>query len=131
MTGEVSGAVTSTHDSGHSTGVRSARKRKAVKRGTYNSLTRLCRGFCSKSYNVHHTCASHAPWIIQPDLQKTKYHNLSDHVFVAPVDPVPEGTVTGEVCGAAASTRDSGHSTGVRSAQKRKSVEQGTYNSLT
>ena len=76
VTGEVSGAATSTHESGHSTGVRSARKRKPVKRGTYNSLTRLCRGFCSKSYNVHHTCASHAPWIIQPDLQKNKISSL-------------------------------------------------------
>ena len=57
---------------------------------------------------------------------------LSDYVFLAPADPaVPEGTVTGEVPGAAASTRDSGHSTAVKSARKQKSVEQGTYYSLT
>ena len=62
--------------------------------------------------------------------EKTKCYYLSDHVFVAPVHPVPEGTVT-EVCGAAASTRDSRRSTGVRSARKQQSVEQGTYNSST
>ena len=45
---------------------------------------------------------------------------------IAPADPVSEGTVTGEVSGAASSTRDSGDSTGVRCARKR-----GTYNSLT
>ena len=55
---------------------------------------------------------------------------LSDHVFVAPADPVPEGTVKGEVSGATASKRDSGLSTGVRSALKRESVKRGTYNSL-
>ena len=37
--------------------------------------------------------------------------------------------MTGEVSGAAASTRDNGHSTGVRSAQERKSLKRGTYNS--
>ena len=45
-------------------------------------------------------------------------------MFVAPADPVPEGAGTGEVSGAAASARDSGHSTGVRSAWK--SVGRGT-----
>ena len=55
---------------------------------------------------------------------------LSDHVTVAPADPVPEGTVK-EVSGAAASTRDSRHFTGVTSARKWQSVERGTYNSST
>ena len=50
---------------------------------------------------------------------------LSDHVFVAPAESVPQGTVTEEVSGAARSTRDSGHFTGVRS------VDRGTYNSST
>ena len=50
-------------------------------------------------------------------------------MFVAPADPVPEGTVKGEVSGAAASTSTGGHSTGVRSAPKQKSVDRGTYNS--
>ena len=54
---------------------------------------------------------------------------LSDHVFVAPADPVPEGTVTREDSSAAACTHHGGHSTGVRSAQKWKSGERGTYNS--
>ena len=60
---------------------------------------------------------------------KNKILYLSDHVFVVPADPTQEGTVTGEVSGAAASTRDTRHSTEVRSARKRKYVEQGTYNS--
>ena len=51
--------------------------------------------------------------------------------FVAPADPVPKGTVTGEVSGAAASTHDCRCSSGVRSAWKQKSVEGGTYSSLT
>ena len=34
MTGQVSGAGASTHDSRHSTGVRSVRKRKSVEQGT-------------------------------------------------------------------------------------------------
>ena len=79
--------------------------------------------------------------------KKTKL-SLSDHVFVAPADPIPEGTVTGNVSGDAASTHDSGHTTGVRSAWKRecgdsghsagvrsawkrKRVDRGTYNSST
>ena len=62
--------------------------------------------------------------------KKTKL-SLSDHVFVAPADPVPEGTVTGEVSGAAGSKCDSGHPTGLRSARKQKRVEEGTYNSST
>ena len=66
--------------------------------------------------------------------KKTKL-SLSDHVFVAPADPIPEGTMTGNVSGDAASTHDSGHTTGVRSLRKRKSVKRGTctymYNSLT
>ena len=53
------------------------------------------------------------------------------HVFVASADPVPEGTVTGEVSGATAKTGDSGDSTGVRKAPKQKNVnpnpEQGIY----
>ena len=53
------------------------------------------------------------------------------HVLVAPADPVLEGTVTGEVAGGTAITRDSGDSTGVRRAPKRKSLdpnpEQGIY----
>lgn len=71
-------------------------------------------GFNLGSYNL--TC------------KKTKILYLSDYVFVAPTDPVPEGTVTGQVSGA---TRDRRHSTGVRGAQKRKTVKQGTFNSLT
>ena len=55
---------------------------------------------------------------------------LSDHVTVAPADPVPEGTVK-EVSGAAASTQDGRSSTGVRSAWKQESVDGGTYRSLT
>ena len=55
------------------------------------------------------------------------------HVFIAPADPVPEGTVTGEAFGATASRRDSEDSSGVRSALKRKRLdpdpEQGMYNS--
>ena len=43
--------------------------------------------------------------------------------FVAAADPVPEGTVKGEVSGAVASTHDRGHSTGV---SKWKSLERGT-----
>ena len=54
---------------------------------------------------------------------------LSVHVFAAPTHPVPVGTATGEISGAAASTGDNRHSTRVRIARKRKSVEQGTYNS--
>ena len=42
------------------------------------------------------------------------------HVFLAPADPVPEGTMTGEASGATTSRRDSRDSTGVRSAMKRK-----------
>ena len=38
--------------------------------------------------------------------------------FVAPADPVREGAGTGEVSGAAASARDSRHSTGVIGAWK-------------
>ena len=70
-------------------------------------------------------------WIVKSDLQKTKYYflHLSDHVFIAPADPRSEGTVTEEVSGAAASRLDSRDSTGVRSAQKRKSPERGTSNS--
>jgi len=56
------------------------------------------------------------------------------HVFIAPVDPAPKGTVTGEASGAAANVRDSGDSTGVRSAIKRKTLdpdpERGMYNSF-
>jgi len=55
------------------------------------------------------------------------------HVVIAPADPAPEGTVTGEVSGATARTRDSGGSTGESSALKRKSLdpdpERGMYNS--
>ena len=56
------------------------------------------------------------------------------HVFIAPDDPVPEETVTGEASGATASVRDSADSTGVGSAMKRKSLdsdhERGMYNSF-
>ena len=54
------------------------------------------------------------------------------HVFIAPADPAPGGTVTGEVSGATARTCDSGDSSGVRSGLKRKSselnAERGIYN---
>jgi len=54
------------------------------------------------------------------------------HVFIARAVPVPEGTVPGEASGATASVRDSGDSTGVGSAIKRKRLdldhERGMYN---
>jgi len=43
----------------------------------------------------------------------------------APADPVPEGTVTGEVSGVTARTHYSRDSSGVRSCLKRKSRERG------
>jgi len=45
------------------------------------------------------------------------------HVFVASADPVPEGTVTGEVSGATAKTGDSGDSTGVRKSPETEKCE--------
>jgi len=56
------------------------------------------------------------------------------HVSIAPADSAPEGTMREEASGATASSRDSGDSTGVRSALKRKSLdpdpERGMYNSF-
>ena len=54
------------------------------------------------------------------------------HVFIAPADPASGGTVTGEVSGATARTRESGDSSGVRSGVERKiselTPERGIYN---
>ena len=56
------------------------------------------------------------------------------YVFIAPANPVQEGTVTEEASGATANVRNSRDSTGVRSAVKRKTVdpdpEQGMYNTF-
>ena len=46
-----------------------------------------------------------------------------DIIAPAAADPVQEGTVTGKVSGATASVGDSGDSSGVRSAMKRKSSD--------
>ena len=46
-----------------------------------------------------------------------------DIIAPAAADPVQRGTVTGKVSGATASVGDSGDSSGVRSAMKRKSSD--------